>query len=53
VEHEFFYSDIDKPYFMYNEFKDLISKAGFNDIGKLNKSEWNVIRKAMGKIIKF
>jgi len=28
VEHEFFYSHIDKPYLLYNEFKEMLEKAG-------------------------
>jgi hypothetical protein len=44
---------VDKPYFAYNEFKDFLAKAGLEDVGKLTKSEWNVMRKAMGKPRRF
>lgn len=53
VEHEYFYCHIDKPYFMCNEFKELLDKAGLQNIGKLTRKEWGIIRKAMGKPRRF
>jgi hypothetical protein len=53
VEHEFFYCHVDKPYFQYNEFKDILKRAGLENVGKLSRGEWNIIRKAMGKPKRF
>ncbi|KAL4486091.1 hypothetical protein ABPG72_004025 [Tetrahymena utriculariae] len=53
IEHEFFYSTIDKPFFQFNEFKEMLAKVGLENIGKLTKAEWNIIRKAMGKPRRF
>lgn len=53
MENEYFYSHIDKPYFMCNEFKDMLRQVGLDNIGKVTRKEWNLIRKAMGKPRKF
>jgi len=37
VENELFYSTIDKPYFQYNEFKEMLAKANLKEVGKLTR----------------
>lgn len=54
MEHEFFYSTIDRPYFRFNEYKEMLVKVGLSDlVGRLTLGEWGMIRKAMGRPRRF
>lgn len=53
VEHEYFYSHMDQPYLLYNEFREMLDKVGLKNVTKLKRNEWYIIRKAMGKPRRF
>ncbi|EGG18885.1 RmlC-like cupin family protein [Cavenderia fasciculata] len=46
---EWFYSDIDAPFFFYNEFQMWLNQNGIGSIKKLSRMEWNQVRSRMKK----
>ena len=47
ARHEFFYSDIDRPWFNFNEFQTELAKHGISPTVKLTRQEWSAVRKAI------
>eukprot|EP01114_Cavostelium_apophysatum_P020933 TRINITY_DN7161_c0_g1_i3.p2 TRINITY_DN7161_c0_g1~~TRINITY_DN7161_c0_g1_i3.p2 ORF type:complete len:487 (-),score=97.45 TRINITY_DN7161_c0_g1_i3:1928-3388(-) len=46
---EWFYSDIDRGYYLHNDFQDCLDEFGLGKVTKLARMEWSHIRSAMGK----
>jgi len=47
--YEWFYPDVDRPYFQQNEFQDCLNELGLSKVRKLARLEWSHIRSVMGK----
>jgi len=47
--YEWFYSDLDAPFYFYNEFQVWLNQIGIGRFKKLTNVEWNVIRSKMKK----
>ncbi|GAM28382.1 hypothetical protein SAMD00019534_115580 [Acytostelium subglobosum LB1] len=47
--YEWFYSDIDAPFYFYNEFQMWLNQIGIGKVRKLSKIEWNEVRSRMKK----
>ena len=43
---EYFYSWIDRPYYLNSDFKQLLAKADLENV-KLNSLEWSIVRIAI------
>ena len=47
VEHEFFYSNYDLPYYDYNEFQEILQYVGLEPIQKF--SDYEVLKRTLGR----
>ena len=47
ARYEFFYSDIDRPWFNFNEFHIELAKHGVSPLAKLTRKEWSAVREAI------
>jgi len=47
ARYEFFYSDLDRPWFNFNEFQVNLAKHGISPTVKLSRREWSEVRKAI------
>ncbi|KAG8045965.1 hypothetical protein GUJ93_ZPchr0008g12899 [Zizania palustris] len=51
--YEWFYSAVDYPWFMNNEFVSYLNFAKLNHLSRLTRSEWSTIRSSLGKPRRF
>uniref|UniRef100_A0ACD5Y645 Uncharacterized protein n=1 Tax=Avena sativa TaxID=4498 RepID=A0ACD5Y645_AVESA len=51
--YEWFYSAVDYPWFMNNEFVNYLNFAKLNHLSRLTRSEWSTIRSSLGKPRRF
>ncbi|CAM0880183.1 unnamed protein product [Alopecurus aequalis] len=51
--YEWFYSAVDYPWFMDNEFVNYLNFANFSHLSRLTRSEWSTIRSSLGKPRRF
>jgi hypothetical protein len=49
ARNEFFYSDIDRPWFNFDSFRVELAKMGISPDTKFSRSEWSVIRQQIRK----
>lgn len=51
--YEWFYSAVDYPWFMDNEFVNYLNFANLSHLSRLTRSEWSTIRSSLGKPRRF
>lgn len=51
--YEWFYSAVDYPWFMHNEFVNYLKFANLSHLSRLTRSEWSTIRSSLGKARRF
>ncbi|XP_062211053.1 protein ALWAYS EARLY 3-like isoform X2 [Phragmites australis] len=51
--YEWFYSAVDYPWFLNNEFVHYLNHANFSHLSRLTRSEWSTIRSSLGKPRRF
>jgi len=49
ARHEFFYSDIDRPWFNFDSFRVDLAKRGISPDARFSRSEWSIIRQQIRK----
>ncbi|CAB9529670.1 PHD and ring finger domains 1 [Seminavis robusta] len=47
--HEFFYSDLDRPWYSSNTFAKEVAKLGISPTAKLTRREWSLVRRMIRK----
>lgn len=47
--YEWFYADVDRPFFQQNEFQDCLNELDLAKVRKLTRLEWSHVRASMGK----
>eukprot|EP00357_Protocruzia_adherens_P004365 CAMPEP_0114994426 /NCGR_PEP_ID=MMETSP0216-20121206/13125_1 /TAXON_ID=223996 /ORGANISM="Protocruzia adherens, Strain Boccale" /LENGTH=304 /DNA_ID=CAMNT_0002358271 /DNA_START=26 /DNA_END=937 /DNA_ORIENTATION=+ len=50
---EWFYPWIDRGFFNYNEFRNMLREAHLSEVDELSRVEWSLLRQAMGKTRRF